>query len=74
MSSLNLIYAAQTSLRLAGQQDVAQVFKRAMTTTRALKVRYAWKVKEKKNVGITYFSNDEARPCSLIFQYELCQH
>jgi hypothetical protein len=63
------------SLRLAGQQDVARLFRREMTApTRTLKVKYTWKVKEKKNVGKTYFSNDETRPCSLMFKYQLCKH
>ena len=48
------------SLRSAGEQDAAQLFTEAMTTsTRASKMRGAWKVMQ-ENVGITYFARDEA--------------
>ena len=48
-SAPELSYAAQMSLRSAGEQDAAHVFKEAMATrTRASKMRHARKVRECK--------------------------
>jgi hypothetical protein len=59
-SAPELSYAAQMSLRSAGEQDAAYLFEEAMATpTTASKMRHAWKVKQ-ENMGITSFTSDEA--------------
>ena len=71
-SAPELSYAAQMSLRSAGEQDAAHVFKEAMATPiRASKMRHAWKVKQEK-MGITSFTSDEA--LSLFVNAKLSKH
>jgi hypothetical protein len=59
-SDPDLYYAAQMSLRSAGEQDAAKLFKEGTTTLiRASKMRHAWKVRQ-ENLGIKSFTRKEA--------------
>jgi hypothetical protein len=57
---------------LAGEQDLAQLFKEGLTTSVGTsKMRHAWKFRQ-ENVGLTLFTSDKA--LCFFLNTELGQH